>query len=121
MEQYDSKHDEQSKVFPTPKHHLVNLNSYLCSYLTNPAMYLLSAARARQVVETHCGPEEKLLVRPGKSCIGQGETAEEEEVTGTTGDGEMNSKKVRTCTKVFVMGVFLLWVGARKITAVYIC
>ncbi|XP_024915789.1 uncharacterized protein tasora isoform X2 [Cynoglossus semilaevis] len=58
-------------------------------------MYLLSAARARQVVETHCGPEEKLLVRPGKSCIGQGETAEEEEVTGTTGDGEMNSKKIQ--------------------------
>lgn len=58
MGDYDPKLDEQAKPFPVPKHHQVNMDGYLRSYLYNPAFYLLSLARARQVVEVYAGPEE---------------------------------------------------------------
>ncbi|XP_058486895.1 protein TASOR isoform X3 [Solea solea] len=94
MGEYDSKQDEQEKVFPTPKHHQVNMNSYLRSYLANRALYLLSVARARQVVETHCGPEEPQQIKPKNSCGGLRESAGKE-MTGITRDGETNSQKMQ--------------------------
>ncbi|XP_037346508.2 protein TASOR isoform X2 [Pungitius pungitius] len=58
MGEYDSALDECRQLFPTPKHHQVNMDGYLRSYLYSPALYQLSVARAKQMVEAHCGPEE---------------------------------------------------------------
>ncbi|XP_075996355.1 protein TASOR [Genypterus blacodes] len=58
MSEYDSKLDERDKLFPAPKHQRANTESYLRSYLYSPALYLLAVARAKQMVERHCGPEE---------------------------------------------------------------
>ncbi|KAF3690273.1 Protein TASOR [Channa argus] len=66
MGEYDSELDVQGKAFPTPLHHRVNMDGYLRSYLYSPALYLLSVARARQVMEAHCGCEEAQAVRPSK-------------------------------------------------------
>ncbi|XP_014827939.1 PREDICTED: protein TASOR [Poecilia mexicana] len=55
MTEYDSVLDEETK--PCPPYHRPNTDSYLRSYLANPAAYMLSAARARQAVETLLGPE----------------------------------------------------------------
>ncbi|XP_034440310.1 uncharacterized protein tasora isoform X2 [Hippoglossus hippoglossus] len=94
MGEYDSNQDEQEKDFPAPKHHKVNMDYYLRSYLHNPALYLLSVARARQVVEAHCGPEEPQQVRPRKSCAGQRESTGKE-VTSNSRDGHSNTKKLQ--------------------------
>ncbi len=84
MGEYDSKLDERGKLFPAPKHHRVNMDGYLRSYLYNPALYLLSVARARLMVEAHCGPEEPQEVTLKKSCGGK-------EATNKT-----NTQKVKT-------------------------
>ncbi|XP_047203621.1 protein TASOR isoform X4 [Girardinichthys multiradiatus] len=55
MTEYDSVLDEETK--PCPPYHRVNTDGYLRSYLSNPTVYLLSVARARQAMEAHCGPE----------------------------------------------------------------
>ncbi|XP_029908234.1 protein TASOR isoform X2 [Myripristis murdjan] len=75
MGEYDSKLDERGKLFPAPKHHRVNMDSYLSSYLYSPHLYLLSVARVRQMVEAHCDPEElqENEGRPQKSRMEQRE------------------------------------------------
>ncbi|XP_040014622.1 protein TASOR isoform X7 [Xiphias gladius] len=93
MGEYDSKLEERGKP-PAPKSHWLNMDGYLRSYLYNPALYLLSVARARQVVEAHCGPEEPREVRPRKSSGGQRESVRKE-VTGKTRDGQTNTKKIQ--------------------------
>lgn len=95
MGEYDSKLDERGKLFPAPKHHRVNMDGYLRSYLYNPALYLLSVARARQMVEVHCGPEESQEAKVRKSFGGQKESTGKE-VTGNTRDGQSNTQKVKT-------------------------
>lgn len=40
-----------------------NVDSYLRSYIYSPAFYLLSVARATQIVEAHCRPKEPPKVR----------------------------------------------------------
>lgn len=90
MGEYESKLEEGGKLFPAPKHHRVNMDGYLRSYLYSPALYLLSVARARQMVEAHCGPEEPQEVRLRKSCGGQ------REATSNTRDGQTNTQKVKT-------------------------
>ncbi|XP_040890119.1 protein TASOR isoform X2 [Toxotes jaculatrix] len=94
MGEYDSKLDEQGQTAPALKPHRLNMDGYLCSYLYNPALYLLSVARARQVVEAHCGPEEPQMVKPRKSCGGQRESTGKE-VTGSARDRQTNSKKIQ--------------------------
>nr|XP_015814187.2 uncharacterized protein tasora [Nothobranchius furzeri] len=59
MTEYDAKVDEEGKLHPPPKHHRVNMDSYMKSYLSNPALYLLPVARAEQVVNSVCGPEQR--------------------------------------------------------------
>ncbi|XP_060925088.1 uncharacterized protein tasora isoform X2 [Limanda limanda] len=95
MGEYDSIQDEQEKDFPAPKHHKVNMDYYLRSYLHNPALYLLSVARARQVVEAHCGAEEPQQVRPRKSSAGQREATGTEVTTSSSRDGPSNTKKLQ--------------------------
>uniref|UniRef100_A0A4W6BJL2 TASOR pseudo-PARP domain-containing protein n=1 Tax=Lates calcarifer TaxID=8187 RepID=A0A4W6BJL2_LATCA len=94
MGEYDSKLDERGKLFPAPKHHRVNMDGYLRSYLYNPALYLLSVARARQMVEVHCGPEESQEAKVRKSFGGQKESTGKE-VTGNTRDGQSNTQKMQ--------------------------
>ncbi|XP_029947947.1 protein TASOR isoform X2 [Salarias fasciatus] len=57
MGEYDAKLDEQGEQLPVPKHHRVNMDSYVHCYLSNPAFYLLSVPRARQMMEAHCVAE----------------------------------------------------------------
>ncbi|XP_035485932.2 protein TASOR isoform X2 [Scophthalmus maximus] len=103
MGEYDSNQDEQEKQFAVPKHHQVNMDFYLHSYLYNPAIYLLSMARARQVVEAHCGPEEpqqqqqqqQQQARPRKSCAGGPRQSTGKKVTGNSRDGQTNSEKMQ--------------------------
>ncbi|KAM7401639.1 hypothetical protein PAMP_016936 [Pampus punctatissimus] len=94
MGEYDSKLDEHGKLFPAPKHHRLNMDSYLRSYLYSPSLYLLSVARARQLVEAHCGPEESQEARrPRKSYGGQREAVKES--TSVTGDRQTNPQKMQ--------------------------
>ncbi|XP_038135626.1 protein TASOR isoform X2 [Cyprinodon tularosa] len=58
MAEYDSVLDDEPK--PCPPHLRANSDGYLRSYMSNPSVYLLSVAIARQLVETHCGPEQTL-------------------------------------------------------------
>lgn len=95
MAEYDSKLDKQGKLFLPPKHHRVNMDSYLHSYLSNPAQYQLSVARAKQVLEAHCGPEQTQEMRPRNSFEGQ-RTAAGKEATGKTRDGQASNQKVKT-------------------------
>ncbi|XP_069025657.1 protein TASOR isoform X2 [Embiotoca jacksoni] len=62
MDEFDSKLDEGGTL--PPKHHRVNLDSYLHSYLFCPTHYLLPVPRVRQLVEAHCGPEQLPEERP---------------------------------------------------------
>lgn len=94
MGEYESKLDERGKLFPAPKHHRVNMDGYLRSYLYSPVLYLLSVARARQMVEAHCGPEEPQEVRLRKTCGGQRE-ATGKEATSNTRDRQTNTQKVK--------------------------
>uniref|UniRef100_A0A3Q1GU32 Uncharacterized LOC110971626 n=1 Tax=Acanthochromis polyacanthus TaxID=80966 RepID=A0A3Q1GU32_9TELE len=83
------EYDEQGQLFPVSKHPQVNMDSYLHSYLHSPANYLLSMARAKQMVEAHCGPEQPKDVKPRKSAGGQ------REATSNTRDGQTNSQKMQ--------------------------
>lgn len=60
MGDYESVLNEQGSTF----HRRVNMDSYLHSYIYSPAFYLLSVARATQILEAHCQPEEPPKVRP---------------------------------------------------------
>ncbi|XP_062271989.1 uncharacterized protein tasora [Scomber scombrus] len=83
MGEYDSKLDEDGKLFPAPKHHRLNMDGYLHSYLYSPALYMLSVARARQMVEAQCVPKEPQEVKPRKSCGGQREAMGNEATSNT--------------------------------------
>ncbi|XP_074493745.1 protein TASOR isoform X2 [Sebastes fasciatus] len=94
MGEYESKQDEPGKPFPAPKHHWVIMDGYLRSYLYNPALYLLSVARAKQMVEELCSPEEQREVKLRKSCGGQREAAGKE-ATSNSRDRQTNSQKMQ--------------------------
>ncbi|KAM7006484.1 protein TASOR, partial [Tautogolabrus adspersus] len=89
MGEYEALLDEGGAA--APKHHRVNMDGYLRSYLYSPALYLLSVARARQIVEAHCGPEEPQEVRMRKSSGGQREAAGGD----TTSNSEEEKKNVK--------------------------
>ncbi|KAK2861669.1 hypothetical protein Q5P01_001202 [Channa striata] len=90
MGEYDSKLDVPGKTFSTPLHHKVNMDGYLRSYLYSPALYLLSVARARQVMEAHCGCEEPQEAR----ARGEREAVGKEPVT-ITRDRRTNTQKMQ--------------------------
>ncbi|XP_034725833.1 protein TASOR isoform X2 [Etheostoma cragini] len=94
MSEYDSKLDERGKLFPAPKHQRVNMDGYLRSYLYNPALYLLSVARARQMVEAHCGPEELQEGKLRKSWGGLRE-ATGKDATSNARDKQANTQKMQ--------------------------
>ncbi|XP_026162783.1 uncharacterized protein tasora isoform X2 [Mastacembelus armatus] len=91
--EYDSKLDERGKLFPAPKHHRVNMDSYLRSYLYNPALYLLSVARARQLMEAHCGNEPQ-EVKPRNSSGGHGGATGMEALSNAR-DRQTNTQKMQ--------------------------
>lgn len=64
MGDFESKLNERGKMFQ----HRANMDGCLRSYLSSPVFYMLSVGRARQMVETHCQPEEPLKVRLRYSC-----------------------------------------------------
>ncbi|KAM4588181.1 protein TASOR isoform 2-T2 [Odontesthes bonariensis] len=73
MSEYDSKLDEEAQLFSPPKHHRVNMDSYLHSYLSSPTLYLLSVARAKEVVKAHCGSGQPPEMRARNSSGSQRE------------------------------------------------
>ncbi|XP_060897283.1 protein TASOR isoform X1 [Labrus mixtus] len=89
MGEYEALQDEGGTA--APKHHRVNMDGYLHSYLYSPTLYLLSVARARQIVEAHCDPEEPREVRMRKSSGGQREAAGGE----TTSEPREEKKNVK--------------------------
>lgn len=94
MGEYDSQMDDKEKSVAAPIHHRVNLEGYLRSYLYSPAFYLLSAARARLLLEAHCGIEQ-----PQQEARARKRDATEKEATGNTRHGQTNTQKVNTHTK----------------------
>lgn len=95
MGKYNSKPDERRQVFPPPKHHRMNMDNYLRSYLFNPNIYLLSVARARQVVEAHCSAEQPQELWPRNSTGTQRESAVRE-AKGNSRGVQTNAQKVRS-------------------------
>ncbi|KAM9859276.1 protein TASOR [Aulostomus maculatus] len=93
MGEYDTKLDEHGQPFPVPKHHRLNLDGYLRSYLYSPVLYQLSVARARRMMEAHCGLEAPREVRAWQSRGGELERTGR--MTGNTRDGETNSQKMQ--------------------------
>ncbi|XP_074521562.1 protein TASOR isoform X2 [Halichoeres trimaculatus] len=91
MGEYESTQDDRGT--PAPKHHRVNMDGYLRSYLYNPAFYLLSVARARQMVETHCSPEDPREAKR-RGSGGQRE-AGGRDATGNSGGGKNNSERMQ--------------------------
>ncbi|XP_041835698.1 protein TASOR isoform X2 [Melanotaenia boesemani] len=94
MTAYDSKADEEGQLFPPPKHHQVNMDSYLQSYLSSPMAYLLSVARAKEVVEAHCGSVQPQETRHRNSYGSQTE-AMEKRATSNKKDGETDNQKMQ--------------------------
>ncbi|XP_029286862.1 protein TASOR isoform X3 [Cottoperca gobio] len=94
MGEYDAKLDEEGNLLPAPKHHRVNMDGYLRSYLYSPAFYLLPVGRARQMVEAHCGPEEPQAVEFRNSSGGQSE-ATGKEASSNARDGQSNTQKMQ--------------------------
>lgn len=89
MGDYDSQLDEQGKMFTAPKHHRVNMEGYLRSYLYSPALYLLSVTRARHVMEAHCGSEEPQEVRVQRD-------PRQKELPTSSKERQSNTQKVKT-------------------------
>lgn len=83
MGEYDVKLDDGVKPYPAPKVPRVSQDGYLRSYLYSPAAYLLSVARAREMVAIHCGPE--VTSRRGS---GRGRESIGKMVTSNSRDGE---------------------------------
>ncbi|XP_026204201.1 protein TASOR-like isoform X2 [Anabas testudineus] len=90
MSEYDSKLDEGGKMFLAPRHHKVNMDGYLRSYLYSPTLYLLSVARARQVMEAHCSSEElqEMRLRGQREATGK-------DVTSNSKEGQTNTQKMQ--------------------------
>lgn len=59
MGEYESILNERGSTI----HRRVNVDGYLRSYFYKPAFYLLSVARATQMVEAHCQHDEPPKVR----------------------------------------------------------
>ncbi|XP_034021080.1 uncharacterized protein tasora [Thalassophryne amazonica] len=89
--EYDATLDEQRKVFPAPRHHRSNMDSYLNSYLFSPPSYVLPVARARHAMETHSQPEEP-QGREGGSLEGQKE-AKGKDVLKNSGKKQLIDQK----------------------------
>ncbi|CAJ1052004.1 protein TASOR isoform X3 [Xyrichtys novacula] len=85
--EYESAPDDQGTH--APKHHRVNMDGYLRSYLFSPALYLLSVARARQMVEAHCGLEDPREAKMRRSSGGQ------REASSNSGGGKNNTEKMQ--------------------------
>lgn len=66
MGEYESVLNERAGTF----HRRVNMDGYLRSYFYKPAFYLLSVARATQMVEAHCHHEEPPKVRRTNRKLG---------------------------------------------------
>ncbi|XP_028285259.1 protein TASOR isoform X2 [Parambassis ranga] len=94
MGKYNSNPDERGQVFPPPKHHRMNMDNYLRSYLFNPNIYLLSVARARQVVEAHCSAEQPQELWPRNSSGTQRESALKE-AKGNSRGVQTNAQKMQ--------------------------
>ncbi len=94
MGKYESTLDEQGKLFPAPSHHRVNMDGYLRSYLYSPTFYQLSVARAKLMMEAHCGPGEPQEARLRKNCGGRRDVTGKE-ATRNTGDRRSNTQKVK--------------------------
>nr|XP_020466781.1 protein TASOR [Monopterus albus] len=87
------EYDEQGKQFVIPKHHQVNMEGYLRSYLYIPVLYQLKVSHARQIMEAHCGSEVLQEVRPRKGS-GYQKEAMGKEAMGTK-DKQTNSQKMQ--------------------------
>ncbi|CAL8338366.1 unnamed protein product [Lota lota] len=59
MPVYDSKLDDRGKLFPAPKHHRLNMEGYLRSYLYSPVFYQLSISHANRLLELHPPPDDE--------------------------------------------------------------
>lgn len=99
MTDYDPIMDQEGKLCP-PKHHLVSMDSYLRSYLSDPTLYLLPVPRVEQLVQAHCIPEQPQETTPRNNGQGQMEAA------GSTSDGQSNNQKVNTDTADESTGVW---------------
>ncbi|XP_041748584.1 protein TASOR isoform X2 [Coregonus clupeaformis] len=53
MTEYDAKLDDRGKLFPAPKHHKLNMEGYLRSYVYNPNLYTMPVVRAKEMVESY--------------------------------------------------------------------
>ncbi|XP_071190862.1 protein TASOR-like isoform X1 [Salvelinus alpinus] len=54
MTEYDTKLDDRGKQFPAPKHHKLNMEGYLRSYIYNPNLYTMPVVQAKEMVESYC-------------------------------------------------------------------
>ncbi|XP_038872648.1 flocculation protein FLO11-like isoform X2 [Salvelinus namaycush] len=54
MTEYDTKLDDRGKLFPAPKHHKLNMEGYLRSYIYNPNLYTMPVVQAKEMVESYC-------------------------------------------------------------------
>eukprot|EP00063_Salmo_salar_P046636 XP_014021471.1 PREDICTED: protein FAM208A-like isoform X1 [Salmo salar] len=54
MTEYDAKLDDWGKLFPAPKHHKLNMEGYLRSYIYNPNLYTMPVVQAKEMVESYC-------------------------------------------------------------------
>lgn len=106
MGEYDYKFDEAGKQPPAPKHHRLNMEGYLRSYLYSPALYLLSVARARQVVEAQCGHKEPQDPRTRKTCGVQRETMGSERTSSTRERPTKERVKKKQNTRLFFFFFF---------------
>ncbi|KAM9365564.1 protein TASOR-like [Pholidichthys leucotaenia] len=100
MGEYDSTLDE--KQFPFPRLHRASMDRCLRSYLYGPTLYLLSVARAKQVVQLYRVPEEVQEGRNGKlSCGGQRGAAGREAAEGQSNREQMQQliDLVLTCKR----------------------
>lgn len=95
MGEYESALNEQGSTF----HRRVNMDSYLHSYIYSPAFYLLSVARATQILEAHCHPEEPPKVR---LALVQGRRLLGVRKLPTVGGDSSRQRNISTTLTVFV-------------------
>uniref|UniRef100_A0A4W5M3V9 TASOR pseudo-PARP domain-containing protein n=1 Tax=Hucho hucho TaxID=62062 RepID=A0A4W5M3V9_9TELE len=54
ISEYDAKLDDRGKLFPARKHHKLNMEGYLRSYIYNPNLYTMPVVQAKEMVESYC-------------------------------------------------------------------